>query len=342
MEDAKRYYDSGLYQSAKNHYALLLYNRPMDPEIAENIGWCDYKLGRPFEATLAFESAIRFEALKRAFGLHSPPLSSETYHTLAYSYAVQGHYAQAVGVLEKSLSKYPWDDRLRELLVAMTAAHTGLDAAATVYSQWWPNREAALQMPGRYYPGQAFDIADNWLTYLANQAGRDRNRYAQLTHLAAVHRLVGDLSYRVSDTWRIAEQEKLMREMGAVYRVLPLKPVPVGAAHQHALAAQQHLDREEWHEAITRYGSALRLAPWWADGHYNRGLLYEATEYAYPGAIEAFENFLLLVPDGRHSSTVRSKLSRCRRELDAMEESGYVTVPGVPGPKPPIGPDVRR
>ena len=60
-------------------------------------------------------------------------------------------------------------------------------------------------------------------------------------------------------------------------------------------------------QASERYEQALNIAPWWADGHFNRALLLgEAEDYAE--AVPEMKKYLVLEPNAKDARAAQDKL----------------------------------
>ena len=65
--------------------------------------------------------------------------------------------------------------------------------------------------------------------------------------------------------------------------------------------------RKEFEIADARYAEALKIAPWWPQGHFNRALILGETE-RYQSAIDEMNKYLLLVPEAPDARSARDKI----------------------------------
>lgn len=82
------------------------------------------------------------------------------------------------------------------------------------------------------------------------------------------------------------------------YRQMPVKPALPEEARKYAVQAEFSLEKKNFEDAADRYEDALRVAPWWPEGHFNRALILANIEQ-YEEAIAEMKKYLLLVPDAK-------------------------------------------
>lgn len=98
-----------------------------------------------------------------------------------------------------------------------------------------------------------------------------------------------------------------------------LPPVPE-EAENFSVRAQTRLKMEgaNFAEAAEEMTKAIRLAPWWADGYYNMGLM-AASERQYIAAVNNLKLYLKLSPGSEDAEAVKKKIVEL--ELLGEEES---------------------
>jgi tetratricopeptide (TPR) repeat protein len=122
----------------------------------------------------------------------------------------------------------------------------------------------------------------------------------------------------------------------------PAEPAPTAPgdlAVEHATRAKRFFDQGEYEAAVDAYLEAYRLRP-------SPGLLYNLGQaYRLVGrcadAVEAYRDYLHLVPDSPYADTVRQNLTAaevCVREAEAAQPEPARRDPVEPGPTPPPPP----
>ncbi len=91
------------------------------------------------------------------------------------------------------------------------------------------------------------------------------------------------------------------------YYGVPAKPSLSEEARRFRVQAEAAVERKAFADAADRYRDALRIAPWWPDGHFNRALiLAELGRHAL--AIREMKRYLLLSPDAPDARAARDRI----------------------------------
>jgi tetratricopeptide (TPR) repeat protein len=75
----------------------------------------------------------------------------------------------------------------------------------------------------------------------------------------------------------------------------------------HRIGAEAAVKEKRFEDAVNEFGEALKLAPWWPQGHYNRALIL-AELGAYGAACRGMKRYLLLEPDAQNARQVQDKI----------------------------------
>lgn len=75
----------------------------------------------------------------------------------------------------------------------------------------------------------------------------------------------------------------------------------------HRVAAEAAVKEKRFEDAVNEYGEALKVAPGWPQGHFNRGLIL-AEVGAYGAAGREMKRYLLLEPDAENARQVQDKI----------------------------------
>ena len=78
-------------------------------------------------------------------------------------------------------------------------------------------------------------------------------------------------------------------------------------ARRYGVQAGVLAEKRLYAEATSLYRQALGIAPWWAEGHFNRALLFEE-QSRFPDAITAMKAYLELSPNGTDSRSAQDKI----------------------------------
>ena len=85
------------------------------------------------------------------------------------------------------------------------------------------------------------------------------------------------------------------------------KPALSEEVRKLKVQAEFALEKKRYAQSIGHYEEALNIAPWWADGHFNRALLLgEAEDYAE--AVSEMKKYLALEPNAKDARAAQDKL----------------------------------
>jgi len=92
-----------------------------------------------------------------------------------------------------------------------------------------------------------------------------------------------------------SEQAKF-EEAARQYRTQSVKPVLPEEAWKYKVQADTTAGQKQYDDAIDLYGNALKVAPWWPEGHFNRALLMSNVQ-DYCSAVQEMKRYILLAPN---------------------------------------------
>jgi len=96
-------------------------------------------------------------------------------------------------------------------------------------------------------------------------------------------------------------------ETAKAYRSAAVKPVMSEEVRRYKAQAEGAIEDKRFEEAIDLYGEALKLAPWWPEGHFNRALvLSEIGEFN--AAVTEMKRYLKLVPDAADARAAQDRI----------------------------------
>lgn len=97
------------------------------------------------------------------------------------------------------------------------------------------------------------------------------------------------------------------RDVAAKYRAAKPKPQLSEEARKYKVQAEFLVQEKQLDKAITLYGKALDIAPWWPEGHYQLAQVL-ADKKRYRDAMAEMKRYLLLAPEGADARTAQDKL----------------------------------
>lgn len=96
-------------------------------------------------------------------------------------------------------------------------------------------------------------------------------------------------------------------EVVAQYRALEVKPALSEDVRKYRVQAEFAAKQKRYDDAIRLYGEGVKLAPWWAQGHFNRALLL-AEKNRYREAAVAMNKYLLLEPNAPDARAAKDRI----------------------------------
>jgi tetratricopeptide (TPR) repeat protein len=104
-----------------------------------------------------------------------------------------------------------------------------------------------------------------------------------------------------------AAAEAAFQEEARKYRAMRVKPALPEEAHKYAVQGDFAVEKKNLDAAADRYADALKVAPWWPEGHFKRGLVLADLE-RYDEGIDEMKKFLLLAPDAKEARVAQDNI----------------------------------
>jgi hypothetical protein len=114
--------------------------------------------------------------------------------------------------------------------------------------------------------------------------------------------------------------EAAFQEEARKYRDMPAKPVLPEEARKYAVQGDFAVEKKNLAAAEARYADALKVAPWWPEGHFKRGRVLADME-RYGEAVEEMKKFLLLTPEAKEARDAQDNIYK-------WESAGTLTASG--------------
>jgi tetratricopeptide (TPR) repeat protein len=118
--------------------------------------------------------------------------------------------------------------------------------------------------------------------------------------LTAFRRLAAGVAEDPADAERFVQEAKKFREANP-------KPQLPEDARRFRVRAESAVSEKRFDDAADRYEEALKLAPWWPEGRFNRALVLGELE-RYTEAIREMKKYLALVPDAPNARAAQDKI----------------------------------
>ena len=91
------------------------------------------------------------------------------------------------------------------------------------------------------------------------------------------------------------------------YQAANPKPELTEEAHKYKVQAEFAVQEKRYSQAVELYDKALKIAPWWADGHYKLALVLSELR-KFRDAIQEMNRFKLLAPDSPDLRAAQDKI----------------------------------
>ncbi len=112
----------------------------------------------------------------------------------------------------------------------------------------------------------------------------------------------------------------LFQDVVTQYRTANPKPQLPEAGRKFKVQAEFSVQEKQFDKAVGLYGEALKIAPWWPEGYFNRALILGATEKYYD-AMREMKRYLLLVPDAPNARIAQDKIYQWEGAAPEKEEA---------------------
>lgn len=117
-----------------------------------------------------------------------------------------------------------------------------------------------------------------------------------------------------------AAQDKAFLGLALIYPTLPEKPGLPEAARRFLVQARGVVEDKDYSRAVGLYDKGIRLAPWWAPSHYDRGLLLGLVG-RYVEATESMQRHLQLAPAAESARAAQDKIYEWEVKIDTEQGS---------------------
>ncbi|MSQ54272.1 MAG: tetratricopeptide repeat protein [Betaproteobacteria bacterium] len=144
-------------------------------------------------------------------------------------------------------------------------------------------------------------ISKDWVLWCSDGGLLEENRAACAKELADalfVLRKAGE---------SLATDDEKFKAVAAQYRALGARPQIPEEIRRYKVQAEFMIGQRRYVDAIPLYSEALKAAPWWPEGRFNRALLL-AESKRYRDAIQEMNRYLMLEPEAADSRTAQDRV----------------------------------
>jgi tetratricopeptide (TPR) repeat protein len=115
------------------------------------------------------------------------------------------------------------------------------------------------------------------------------------------------IAYRSTD---IAADDAAFAQVVRAYRGAAVPPTLSEDARRFKVQAEFAVRDKNYPLAVELYGKALRIDPWWPQGHFNRALVLAESHYylAARGSVREMKRYLDLQPDAPDARAAQNKI----------------------------------
>ncbi|MFH0934835.1 MAG: SUMF1/EgtB/PvdO family nonheme iron enzyme [Pseudomonadota bacterium] len=118
-------------------------------------------------------------------------------------------------------------------------------------------------------------------------------------------------------------------DIASTYKTANPKPEPSEEVRKYKVQAEFMVDEKQADRAITLYGKALDIAPWWPEGHYKLGLLL-GEKKNYRLAMDEMKRYLLLAPEGEFSRAAQDRIYQWEVVVEPVAGKTFRDCPECP------------
>ncbi len=129
--------------------------------------------------------------------------------------------------------------------------------------------------------------------------------------------------YRIEE----ASFDEKFHEIAAQYRALAVKPALPEEVRKYRVQAEFAVEQKRYDDAVRFYGEGIKLAPWWAQGHFNRAL-FLAERNRYHDAVIAMNKYLQLEPNALNARAAQDKVYQWESMTQVAPAPAPVSRPG--------------
>lgn len=174
----------------------------------------------------------------------------------------------------------------------------------TVWDKEWHNLEGQQYLYFSTRDAMELQRTVDALTVLKQAAERATEELKQAAKQAAER------------TAKAAEQndEIKFQKVLQAYQAAVVKPQLPEEARKFKVQAEDAVHDKEFVAAVDLYGQAIKIAPWWPEGHFNRALVLGETK-EYKTAIIEMKRYLALAPNAPNARAAQDKIYAWERKV---------------------------
>lgn len=226
-------------------------------------------------------------------------------------YQSDAFYWFSSGYISLKLLEKEYDPNIKE----------GVSSLALTYAAFEGNIELAYKLIKK---GAKVDLAINEIKTIAstNEPYLDRpaNKRAYDKANSAIKLLESGVE-KIIDAKRAEEEKENDAFQVAVrsYKAAKVKPLLPEDARKFKVQAEGAVRDKDFADAVDLYAKAIKIAPWWPEGHFNRALVLAETK-DFDTAIIEMKRYLALVPKAPNARAAQDKIYDWERKAGSVSK----------------------
>ena len=117
--------------------------------------------------------------------------------------------------------------------------------------------------------------------------------------------------------------EETFPEIARNYREKPVKPILPEEARKYKVLAEFAIEQKRFDDAANAYAEALMIAPWWAEGRFNRAVILSNLS-VYDEAAGEMKKYLQLEPDAQDARTAQDNIYKWESMAGSKKEESLL------------------
>jgi tetratricopeptide (TPR) repeat protein len=159
-----------------------------------------------------------------------------------------------------------------------------------------------------------YKTGGSWALFIYDDKQNELMRFLQFEAYSYYGEQVADAVYVLKEAAadEVKKDEAAFNRALQSYRNAPNKPEFTEDVRRFKVQAETAVREKRFGDAVEFYQSALNIAPWWPEGHFNSALLFGEIG-DYETAVDEMKRYLQLVPDASNARAAQDKIYEWER-----------------------------